>query len=195
MDKVKAKKIILRTLIGVVTLLVVVSAIQFYLSYRSNTNFEAVEEAFDKKFPRTIGSYPDLKVEAESYTTPYDLMIANDWRVESVYGPFRMKEEASIGVLDCQIKVGDIKNFKKDGFSLLEQEIGDDQYFRIKDLSHVFKGIPSINKQFSNFYKDNKLSYAEYCSLNMMLMVFFNHRSTAQHQQNIQELKDNLKAN
>ena len=38
-------------------------------------------------------------------------MIANDWRVESVYGPFRMKEEASIGVLDCQIKVGDIKNF------------------------------------------------------------------------------------
>jgi len=106
-----------------------------------------------------------------------------------------MKEEASIGVLDCQIKVGDIKNFKKDGFSLLEQEIGDDQYFRIKDLSHVFKGIPSINKQFSNFYKDNKLSYAEYCSLNMMLMVFFDHRSTAQHQQNIQELKDNLKAN
>ena len=121
LDKVKAKKIILRTLIGVVTLLVVVSAIQFYLSYRSNTNFEAVEEAFDKKFPRTIDSYPDLKVEAESYTTPYDLMIANDckwlqmiandWRVESVYGPFRMKEEASIGVLDCQIKVGDIKNF------------------------------------------------------------------------------------
>ncbi|MEQ1109698.1 hypothetical protein [Acinetobacter seifertii] len=195
MDKVKAKKIILRTLIGVVTLLVVVSAIQFYLSYRSNTNFEAVEEAFDKKFPRTIDSYPDLKVEAESYTTPYDLMIANDWRVESVYGPFRMKEEASIGVLDCQIRVGDIKNFKKDGFSLLEQEIGDDQYFRIKDLSHVFKGIPSINKQFSNFYKDNKLSYAEYCSLNMMLMVFFDHRSTAQHQQNIQVLKDNLKAN
>lgn len=191
----KAKKIILRTLIGVLTLLVVVSVIQFYLSYRSNTNFEAVEEAFDKKFPRTIDSYPDLKVEAESYTTPYDLMIANDWRVESVYGPFRMKEEASIGVLDCQIKVGDIKNFKKDGFSLLEQEIGDDQYFRIKDLSHVFKGIPSINKQFSNFYKDNKLSYAEYCSLNMMLMVFFDHRSTAQHQQNIQELKDNLKAN
>lgn len=191
----KAKKIILRTLIGVVTLLVVVSAIQFYLSYRSNTNFEAVEEAFDKKFPRTIDSYPDLKVEAESYTTPYDLMIANDWRVESVYGPFRMKEEASIGVLDCQIRVGDIKNFKKDGFSLLEQEIGDDQYFRIKDLSHVFKGIPSINKQFSNFYKDNKLSYAEYCSLNMMLMVFFDHRSTAQHQQNIQVLKDNLKAN
>ena len=78
MDKVKAKKIILRTLIGVVTLLVVVSAIQFYLSYRSNTNFEAVEEAFDKKFPRTIDSYSDLKVEAESYTTTYDLMIAND---------------------------------------------------------------------------------------------------------------------
>ena len=69
-------------------------------------------------------------------------MIANDWRVESVYGPFRMKEEASIGVLDCQIKVGDIKNFKKDGFSLLEQEIGDDQYFRMALLHKaVLKGF------------------------------------------------------
>jgi len=40
-------------------------------------------------------------------------------------------------LLSCT-KVGDIKNFKKDDFSLLEQEIGDDQYFR---MALLHKGL------------------------------------------------------
>jgi len=121
LDKAKIKKYVIRILLACVVFVLLVSAYQFYESYKAEQNYAAVQEEYYKKIPSSIDAYPDVKKDAESLETPYDIMIENDVGAKAVYGPYLMSQEATLGVLQCSMLMSQIKDFKTDGLSLFEK--------------------------------------------------------------------------
>lgn len=188
----KIKKYSIRILLTFIFLVILVAAFQFYISYKAEKNYDAVQEEYYKQIPNIIDSYPDVKRDAESFKTQYDIMIDSDVGAKAVYGPFPMSQEATLGVLDCSLLIGQIKDFKSDGLSLFKNEIENQDYFKMEKEKNAFDGIPSIANRFKEFNRDNKISYIEYCTINTMLMLFFKHRTDLQHDGSLSEVKARL---
>lgn len=188
----KWKKRIVGLVIFVILALVIVSAIQFGMAYVADRRYEEKQEAYNRLIPSEIQDYPELKREAESNSTEYDLLMRDSQYFSILFDPYYFKPKASAAVLNCRIRLNEIDDFKKDGLNSFNDELDLDQYSDIGRFQEVFLSIPSISEKYKEYSSDKIITYKEYCTLTTMLNLWVNYKNELTHKEMKDDIKNNL---
>lgn len=181
------KKRIFIILASLVFFLMVVLAIQLFLYYQEERNYEAAHAAYAKIIPNDISSYPLLKRDVESLDADYDQVMQDSGFYDPVF-----ESRVTVAVLNCRGLVDDIENFKRDGLASFDQEIDLEHYQSIDGLKWIIGTIPSISDRFKSYTDDKTLTYKEYCSLAAMLNLWVEYKDELSKKDLKNSIKNNL---
>ncbi|WP_291369488.1 MULTISPECIES: hypothetical protein [unclassified Acinetobacter] len=161
----KLSKIIVSILLSILVIVAIGYGIYEYQNKKRNTEIQTIYNSYRVMVPNNLNSYHKVK---EYYNQRY-----RDGDIENGIDDYRNNSnmiQLTMDMYSISTWCEDFSNFSYENYEdnlkyWLDQEINVQDYQNINDISKASSSVPPVQAYLSEYKKDKKITYREYCSL------------------------------